>query len=74
MLSATHMLTKVDDNTMTIQSKDRTINGVVQPDVPETTLKKAPAAGSGAQGRRGRGTCEEMKNPGGASMLKGGTS
>jgi uncharacterized protein (TIGR02246 family) len=44
MLSATHMLTKVDDNTLALQSKDRTINGVVQPDIPETTLKRQAAA------------------------------
>lgn len=43
MLSATHMLTKVDDNTISLQSKDRTINGVVQPEIPETTLKRQPA-------------------------------
>jgi uncharacterized protein (TIGR02246 family) len=52
MLSATHILTKVDDNTISLQSKDRTINGAVQPDIPETVLKRqaaaAPAAKAGA--------------------------
>ncbi len=45
-VSATHVVTKVDDNTVTIQSKDRSVNGAVQPDIPETTLKKAPPAAS----------------------------
>jgi uncharacterized protein (TIGR02246 family) len=44
MLSATHILSKVDDNTITVQSKDRTINGAAQPDVPETMLKRQAAA------------------------------
>jgi uncharacterized protein (TIGR02246 family) len=44
MLSATHILTKVDDNTISVQSKDRTINGAAQPDIPETTLKRQAAA------------------------------
>ncbi len=43
-LSATHILTKVNDNTISLHSKDRTVNGVVQPDVPETTLKRQAAA------------------------------
>jgi uncharacterized protein (TIGR02246 family) len=44
MLSATHILTKVDDNTLTVQSKDRTVNGTAQPDIPETMLKRQAAA------------------------------
>jgi uncharacterized protein (TIGR02246 family) len=43
-VSATHIVTKVDDNTMTMVSKDRTVDGAAQPDVPETTFKKAPPA------------------------------
>jgi uncharacterized protein (TIGR02246 family) len=42
--SATHVLTKVDDNTVTMQSKDRSINGAVQPDIPEIALKRLAAA------------------------------
>ncbi|MGA2254695.1 MAG: hypothetical protein ABSG53_08550, partial [Thermoguttaceae bacterium] len=38
--SATHILTKVDATTATLQSKDRVINGVAQPDIPETELKR----------------------------------
>lgn len=41
---ATHVVTKVDDNTMTMQSKDRSIDGAAQPDVPETKFTKAPPA------------------------------
>jgi uncharacterized protein (TIGR02246 family) len=52
MLSATHILTKVDDNTISLQSKDRTVNGAIQPDIPETTLKRqataAPPAKAGS--------------------------
>jgi uncharacterized protein (TIGR02246 family) len=38
--SATHIFTKVDAATATLQSKDRVINGAAQPDVPETELKR----------------------------------
>ena len=33
--SATHILTKVDAATATMQSKDRVVNGAAQPDIPE---------------------------------------
>jgi uncharacterized protein (TIGR02246 family) len=60
-VSATNIVTKVDDTTYTMQSKDRTINGVEQPDVPESTLKKTPPAvpvpkvGAAASGAKGQG-------------------
>jgi uncharacterized protein (TIGR02246 family) len=38
--SATHILTSLDAGTVTLQSKDRVVNGAVQPDIPETTLKR----------------------------------
>jgi uncharacterized protein (TIGR02246 family) len=44
MLSATHVLTKIDDNTISLQSKDRAINGAAQPDIPEITVKRQAAA------------------------------
>ena len=53
--SATHVLAKVDDDTISMQSKDRTINGAVQPDIPESTLKRQ-ASGCRSQGR---GACED---------------
>ena len=43
-VSATHVLTKVDAQTATLQSKDRVVNGARQPDVPEVTLKRQAAA------------------------------
>jgi uncharacterized protein (TIGR02246 family) len=42
-VSATHVVTKIDDNTFTMQSKDRTMNGTAQPDVPESTLSRQTA-------------------------------
>lgn len=42
-ISATHVVTLVDANTLTIQSKDRTLNGEKQPDSPEVTIKRGPA-------------------------------
>ena len=38
--SATHAISLVDPNTVTIESKDRTANGQRQPDVPQTTIKR----------------------------------
>jgi uncharacterized protein (TIGR02246 family) len=38
--SATHIMTKVDATTATMQSKDRVVNGAAQPDIPETELKR----------------------------------
>lgn len=42
--SATHVLTVVDANTVTVKSKDRVANGEAQPEVPEITLKRQQAA------------------------------
>jgi uncharacterized protein (TIGR02246 family) len=41
--SATHVLTKVDAQTATLQSRDRVVNGERQPDVPEVTIKRQAA-------------------------------
>ena len=41
--SATHIITKVDDDTVTLQSKDRIVGGVAQADIPETVLKRQTA-------------------------------
>ncbi len=54
-LSATHILTRTDDNTIRLQSKDRFLNGRKQPDVGELTIKRSPRqaakiAGSAAKG------------------------
>lgn len=38
--SATHVLTSVDANTVTLQSRDRVVNGTAEPDIPETELKR----------------------------------
>jgi len=38
--SATHILTKVDDTTFMLQSKDRVVSGAAQPDIPATKLKR----------------------------------
>ncbi len=38
--SATHVLTRVDDDSIALQSRDRVVDGVAQPDIPETTLKR----------------------------------
>ncbi len=42
--SATNVLTIVDADTVMVRSKDRTAGGERQPDVPEVTLKRRPAA------------------------------
>ena len=39
----THIITPVDANTVTVESKDRAINGNLQPDEPAVTLKRLPA-------------------------------
>ena len=41
-VSAVHVVTPVDADTMTVQSKDRMIDGQRQPDLPEVTLKRRP--------------------------------
>jgi uncharacterized protein (TIGR02246 family) len=43
-VTATHILVNVDAATITVQSKDRVINGIAQPDVPEITLKRQAVA------------------------------
>lgn len=43
-VSATNVLTPVDANTVTVQSKNRTANGERQPDVPKLTLKRRSPA------------------------------
>jgi uncharacterized protein (TIGR02246 family) len=42
--SATHVLTLVDANTMTLRSVDRTIGGSPQPDIPAVTIKRQVAS------------------------------
>ena len=42
-VSVTHIVTPVDANTVTIQSKDRSVNGQRQSDLPEVKLKRRPA-------------------------------
>jgi uncharacterized protein (TIGR02246 family) len=41
--SVTHMVTPVDADTVTVQSKDHVVNGEKQPDLPEVKLKRRPA-------------------------------
>jgi uncharacterized protein (TIGR02246 family) len=43
-VAATNVLTAVDADTMTLQAKDRTVNGQPQPATPEVTLKRQGAA------------------------------
>ena len=50
-VSATHILTTVDADTLTLQSKDRSINGDRQPDAPAITLKRQVAAKAAAPGK-----------------------
>ncbi len=47
--SATHVITRVDAQTATLQSRDRVVNGERQPDVPEVTIKRQAAAKSAAK-------------------------
>ncbi len=42
--SATHILNNVDADTLTLQSRDRVVNGAAEPDIPETTLKRQAEA------------------------------
>jgi uncharacterized protein (TIGR02246 family) len=42
-VTSTHILTEVDAGTLSLQSKDRVVNGAALPDVPETTLKRQEA-------------------------------
>lgn len=48
-VSATNIVTLVDANTITLQSKDRTINGTPQPGIPEVTLKRQAVAKEAAK-------------------------
>jgi uncharacterized protein (TIGR02246 family) len=41
--SVTHIVTPVDADTVTVQSKDHIVNGEKQPDLPEVKLKRCPA-------------------------------
>jgi uncharacterized protein (TIGR02246 family) len=41
--SVTHIITPVDADTVTVQSKDHSVNGEKQPDLPEVKLKRSPA-------------------------------
>jgi uncharacterized protein (TIGR02246 family) len=43
-ISATNIITKVDADTLKIESKDRSANGERHPDVPQITLKRQPMA------------------------------
>ena len=43
-VSATNVVTLVDANTITLLSKDRTVNSVPQPGTPEITLKRQPVS------------------------------
>jgi uncharacterized protein (TIGR02246 family) len=43
-VSATNILTMVDANTLTLQSKDRTADGQQQPEVPKITIKRQAAS------------------------------
>jgi uncharacterized protein (TIGR02246 family) len=42
-VSATHVVTKVDAGTFSLQSKDRIVNGAAQPDIPEVEMKRQVA-------------------------------
>lgn len=42
-VSATHIVTVVNADTLLIQSQDRTVNGEKQPDMPDVKLKRRPA-------------------------------
>ena len=41
--SVTHIVTPVDADTVTVQSKDHVVNGEKQPDLPEVKLTRRPA-------------------------------
>jgi len=43
LMSATHILTRVDDNTLIVQSRDRLENGERLPDLGEVIVKRQPA-------------------------------
>ena len=42
-VSVTYLITPVDANTVTVQSKDHLVNGEEQPDLPEVKLTRCPA-------------------------------
>jgi uncharacterized protein (TIGR02246 family) len=43
-VTATHVVTLADANTLTIRSKDHVVDGQKQPDMPEVTLKRRPVS------------------------------
>jgi uncharacterized protein (TIGR02246 family) len=49
-VSATNIITRVDADTVTLESKDRTLSGVKQPDVAEVTMKRQAAPRPAAKG------------------------
>jgi uncharacterized protein (TIGR02246 family) len=50
-MSATNILTRIDDNAFTVQSRNRSIDGRADPDIPEIEIRRAPA-GSGEPGEQ----------------------
>jgi uncharacterized protein (TIGR02246 family) len=53
-VSATNILTRVDENTFTFQSIDRSINGQPEPDVKEITIRRKPLRPAGPAQPSGR--------------------
>jgi uncharacterized protein (TIGR02246 family) len=51
-LSATHILTRTDDNVIRLQSKDRFLNGRKQPDMDEMTIKRCPPQSAGPEANK----------------------
>ena len=47
--SAIHILTNVDATTITLQSRDRVVNGAAQADIPQTELKRQTGTNSAAK-------------------------
>ena len=45
-LEATNIVTRIDANTLSFQSKERTLDGKPQPDIQETRLKRTPDKGA----------------------------
>ena len=48
-VSATHVLTRRDADTLTLESKDRTVDGQAQPDIAPVTIKRQAAAAGAAK-------------------------
>ncbi len=51
-VSATHVLTLVDADTITLRSMDRTVGGAPQPEIPEVTIKRQAASKPAAKAGR----------------------